>query len=83
MTIAERKIKLVEKILNLDDDTVARVEEVLKNKTFDNSTIVVHNINGQEISLKEYRKKNKLAMKSYSEGKFMTSEELRKRFQNK
>lgn len=83
MTIAERKIKLVEKILNLDDDTVARIEEILENESFEDATIVAHTIDGKEISLKEYREKNKLAIKGYSEGRFTTSEELRKRFQNK
>lgn len=73
MTSAERKIKLVEKILNLDDDTIERVEEVLKNNTMDNSTIVAHSIAGREISLEEYRQKNERAMKGYNEGKFKTS----------
>lgn len=40
MTIAERKIKLVEKILNLDDEYVVRLEKILESESIDNSTIV-------------------------------------------
>lgn len=83
MTIAERKIKLVEKILNLDDEYVVRLEKILESESIDNSTIVAHTINGREISLKEYRKKNERAVRDYAEGKFTTSEELKNKFRSK
>lgn len=84
MNIAERKIKLVEKILHLvNDENVARFEEILENESMKDSTIVAHSINGREISLKEYREKNKSAFTSVIEGKFKTSEELKEKFKSK
>jgi len=84
MNIAERKIKLVEKILHLvNEENVAYFEEMLENESLKDSTVVVHNINGREISLKEYREKNERAVKGYAEGKFSTSEELKNRFRSK
>ncbi len=83
MNIAERKIKLVEKILQSDDDTFVRYEEILKSENLDDSTVVAYSIDGRGISLKEYREKNERAVKGYSEGKFTTSEELKNRFRSK
>ncbi|MBK5213190.1 MAG: hypothetical protein JJE55_05975 [Flavobacteriaceae bacterium] len=84
MNIAERKIKLVEKILRLvNDENVARFEEILENESLESSTVVAHSINGREISLKEYREKNERAVASYAEGKFKTSEELKNKFKSK
>lgn len=83
MNIAERKIKLVEKILHSDEETVARFEEILKSENLDDSTVVAYSIDGREISLKEYREKNERAVKVYAEGKFSTSEELKDRFRSK
>ena len=83
MNIAERKIKLVEKILRLDEENVARFEEILENESLESSTIVAHTINGRAISLQEYRKKNERAVAGYAEGKFKTSEELKNKFRSK
>lgn len=83
MSIAERKIKLVEKILNSDEETVARFEEIFGSGSIDDSTVVAHTIGGRAISLKDYREKNERAVKGYAEGKFSTSEELKNRFRSK
>ncbi|CAM3335847.1 hypothetical protein [Aequorivita lipolytica] len=84
MNIAERKIKLVEKILHLvNDENVARFEEMLENESLKDSTVVTHSINGREISLKEYREKNERAEASYAEGKYKTSEQLKEKFKSK
>jgi hypothetical protein len=83
MNIAERKIKLVEKILRLvNDENVSRFEEILENESLKNSTIVAKSVNGREISLQEYREKNERAVTDYSEGKFKTSEELKDKFKS-
>lgn len=83
MNIAERKIKLVEKILHLvNEENVGRFEEMLEKEAFEDSSAVAHSINGREISLKEYREKNERAVKGYAEGKFTTSEELKNRFRS-
>lgn len=81
MNIAERKIKLVEKILRLvNDENIARFEEILENESLSSSTVVAHSINGREISLQEYREKNEHAVDSYKDGKFKTTEELKNKF---
>jgi len=83
MNIAERKIKLVEKMLRLiNDENVSRFEELLENEALNNSTIVAHTINGREISLQEYRNKNERAVADYSEGKFKTSAQLKDKFKS-
>ena len=83
MNIAERKIKLVEKILHLvNDENVSRFEEMVENESLKNSTIVAKSINGREISLQEYREKNKRAEANYSNGNFKTSEELKEKFKS-
>ena len=83
MNIAERKIKLVEKMLRLvNDENVSRFEEMLENEALNNSTTVAHTINGREISLQEYQNKNDRAVTDYSEGKFKTSEELKEKFRS-
>jgi hypothetical protein len=84
MNIAERKIKLVEKILHLvNDENVERFEEMLENESLKDATIVTHSINGREISLKEYRERNERAEASYAEGKYKTSEQLKEKFKSK
>ena len=84
MNIAERKIKLVEKILHLvNDENVERFEEMIEMESLKESTVVAHTINGREISLKEYREKNERAVNGYAEGRFTTSEELKNRFRSK
>jgi hypothetical protein len=84
MNIAERKIKLVEKILRLvNAKNVARFEELLENESLESSTVVAHTVNEREITLKEYREKNERAETSYAEGKFKTSEELKDKFKSK
>lgn len=83
MTIAERKIKLVQKILQSDEETVSRFEEILESEKLDDSTVVAHTMNGRAISLKEYREKNERAVAGYAEGKFRTSEELKNKFRSK
>ena len=84
MNIAERKIKLVEKILHLvNDENVERFEEMLENESLKDSTIVAHNINGREISLNEYGERNESAEASYAEGKYKTSQQLKDKFKSK
>ncbi|MEM0517513.1 MULTISPECIES: hypothetical protein [Aequorivita] len=81
MNIAERKIKLVEKILRLvNDENVSRFEEILESESLKDSTIVAKSVNGREISLQEYRDKNDRAVADYSEGKFKTSAQLKDKF---
>ncbi len=83
MNIAERKIKLVEKILRLvNDENVARFEEILENESLESSTVVAHTVNERDISLKEYCEKNERAVASYAEGKFKTSKELKDKFKS-
>jgi hypothetical protein len=83
MNIAERKIKLVEKILRLvNDENVSRFEEIFENESFKDSTIVAKSINGREISLQEYREKNERAVTDYLEGKFKTSVEIKDKFKS-
>ncbi len=83
MNIAERKIKLVEKILRLvNDENVSRFEEILENESLKESTIVAKSVNGREISLQEYREKNERAVVEYSGGKFKTSEQLKDKFKS-
>lgn len=83
MNIAERKIKLVEKILRLvNDENVSRFEEILENEFLKESTIVAKSVNGREISLQEYREKNERAVVEYSGGKFKTSEQLKDKFKS-
>ena len=84
MDIAERKIKLVEKILSIvNEENVTRFEEMMEKESLKTSTIVAHSINGKEISLQEYRKKNERAIINYKAGKFKTSEELKTKFKSK
>ncbi len=84
MNIAERKIKLVEKILRLvNAKNVARFEELLENESLESSTVVAPTVNEREITLKEYREKNERAETRYAEGKFKTSEELKDKFKSK
>lgn len=84
MNIAERKIKLVEKILHiLNDENVERFEEMLENESLKDSTVIAHSINGREISLKEYREKNERAIASYAKGIFKTTEQLKEKFKSK
>lgn len=60
MNLAERKIKLIEKILHIvNEENVSRFEEIFERESLDNSTIVAHTINERAISLQEYRDKNK------------------------
>jgi len=62
---------------------VARFEKILESEILDNSTIVVHTIYGEEVSLEEYREKNERTVAGYAKGKFKTSEELKNKFQPK
>lgn len=83
MTLAERKIKLIQKILQSDEETVSRFEEILESENLDESKVVAHTIDGRPISLKEYRERNERAVAGYAEGKFKASHELKNYFNYK
>lgn len=82
MDISERKIRLIERILQVvSEDNISLFEEILENEFDLANAVVAHDINGKEITLQEYRDRNEQAIHNYKAGNYKTSDQLREKYE--
>ncbi len=83
MNIAERKLKLVEKILDrVNEENVDHFEEIIENEILNEEVTVAYTIAGEPISANAYKIRNQNAIKNYEAGIFKTSAQLKEKYKS-
>jgi len=76
MNIEAKRNELIQWILNLNEDSLSKVD-ALKRKTSLNN-VVAYSIDGTPLTLAEYHKELEEAEKEIERGEYLTSDELEK-----